>query len=66
MAPSLSPDPEEPVSESVQENFDVEQLREEPECALDNSATSKKLALALKVNEELQEATLAAQAEFSK
>ncbi|KAH8947127.1 hypothetical protein BDL97_11G023800 [Sphagnum fallax] len=35
-------------------------------CALDNSATSKKLALALKVNEELQEATLAAQAECSK
>ncbi|CAK9860334.1 unnamed protein product [Sphagnum jensenii] len=59
-------DPEEPVSESVQENFNVEQLREEPECALDNSATSKKLALALKVNEELQEATLAAQAECSK
>jgi hypothetical protein len=54
------------VSESVQENFDVEQLREEPECALDNSATSKKLALALKVNEELQEATLAAQVKCSK
>ncbi|CAK9196196.1 unnamed protein product [Sphagnum troendelagicum] len=54
------------LSESVQENFDVEQLREEPECALDNSATSKKLALALKVSEELQEATLAAQAECSK
>jgi hypothetical protein len=31
MAPSLSLDLEEPVSESVQENFDVEQLREEPE-----------------------------------
>jgi len=31
MALSLSLDPEEPVSESVQENFDVEQLREEPD-----------------------------------
>ncbi|KAH9570251.1 hypothetical protein CY35_02G030800 [Sphagnum magellanicum] len=69
---SLSPDPEETVSESrgvpesVQENLDGEQLREEPECALDDSATGKKLALVLKVNEELQEATLAAQAECSK
>ncbi|CAK9214515.1 unnamed protein product [Sphagnum troendelagicum] len=69
---SLSPDPEETVSESravpesMQENLDGEQLREEPECALDDSATGKKLALVLKVNEELQEATLAAQAECAK